>query len=643
VPSVLLVALIPSVPSSGVAGTAVGRTTVSASQPIGRSMRRGRPPPGPTVCVRTERSGVAMTETTTSGAVTVPEPDDDRAEPTSFDELDRAIADLQNAKDAWVAQDIETRIVLLEEAMASTHRVGERWVRAACAAEQIDFDSPAAGEKWASVWLTIRNLRLLKRSLEDIMEHGRPQPPGEPWTRPDGQVVVPAFPTDTYDRLVFAGFSAEIWMQAGVTLNDLHEHQASIYHQPKTHSGRVCLVLGAGNVSAIPPMDTLTKLFQEDEVVLLKMNPVNDYAGPYIEEALEPLVRAGFVRVVYGGTEVGTYLTDHDGVDTIHMTGSDRTHDAIVFGTGEEGERRKAAREPRLNKPITSELGNITPVIVVPGPWSDGDIRYQAENIATMLVNNAGFNCIATRAIVTHTEWVRRHDLLDELRWVLQDTPTRFPYYPGAEERFERFLAEHPEAERYGGPGPGDLPWTLIPDLDPDESDDIAFQTEAFCSLTGEVPLEAPRDVAAFVDRAVEFCNRTLWGTLAATIIVHPRSLKDPDVESAVERAIANLRYGTVVVNHWPGTAFAFTSTPWGAYPGHDLHDIQSGRGWVHNTYLYDRPEKAVVRGLFREPGTPPWFTTSETSHEVFRQLADLELDRSPGKLPGLTWSRLRS
>ena len=31
------------------------------------------------------------------------------------------------------------------------------------------------------------------------------------------------------------------------------------------------------------------------------------------------------------------------------------------------------------NKPITSELGNVTPIIVHPGKWSTSDIKYQAK------------------------------------------------------------------------------------------------------------------------------------------------------------------------------------------------------------------------------------------------------------------------
>jgi hypothetical protein len=97
------------------------------------------------------------------------------------------------------------------------------------------------------------------------------------------------------------------------------------------------------------------------------------------------------------------------------------------------------------------------------------------------------------------------------------------------------------------------------------------------------------------------------WGTLAATILVHPRSLKDPAVAAAIDRAVADLRYGTVGVNVWALTAYGLASLPWGGYPGSPAHDIQSGVGWVRNTYLLEDVEKSVLRAPWRlgKKGSP--------------------------------------
>ena len=79
-------------------------------------------------------------------------------------------------------------------------------------------------------------------------------------------------------------------------------------------------------------MDLLYKLFVNNQVVLLKPNMVNAYLGPLIEESFQALIAPGYLRVVYGGAEEGSYLCQHPDIDEIHITGSDKTFDAILFG-----------------------------------------------------------------------------------------------------------------------------------------------------------------------------------------------------------------------------------------------------------------------------------------------------------------------
>ena len=574
------------------------------------------------------------------GSAAIPEADH-RMPPTSKEKIDAALEVLREHAGEWVGMGIDERITLLETLTKSTLDVSERWIAAALEAKGISRGTAAEAEEWlAGPVVVLRNLQLLKRTLEDIRDHGSPRLPGRVTTRPDGQVVAPVFPTDGWDKLLFTGFTAEVWMDPAVTPSTLPETMG-VFYRNAPGKGNVALVLGAGNVSSIGPMDALYKLFAEGQVVVLKMNPVNEYLGPIFDEAFRELHRRGYFRVVYGGAEEGEYLCQHGAVDDIHITGSDKTHDAIVYGVGDEGRKRKEKREPRLSKPISSELGNVSPIIVVPGPWSQDDLAYQGVNLASSLTNNAGFNCNATRVIVTHQAWKQRAALLDAVKEALRKAPPRKPYYPGAAQRHEAFVEAHPKAHQFGPQGEGQVPWTFITDLDPSQPDDICFTTEAFCGVTSEVPLTAASTVE-FIENAVSFCNDELWGTLNAAIIVHPASLKDPAVAEALERAIANLRYGAVAVNHWPALAYALVSPTWGAFPGHEMHDIRSGRGVVHNTYLFDRPQKSVVRGPFRVMPKPAWFVTNKTSHEVGRKLASFNAEPSPTKIPSILWSALR-
>ncbi len=76
--------------------------------------------------------------------------------------------------------------------------------------------------------------------------------------------------------------------------------------------------------------------------------------------------------------------------------------------------------------------------------------------------------------------------------------------------------------------------------------------------------------------------------------------------------------------------------TPWGAFPGHTPDDIQSGTGVVHNTLMFSRPQKTVVRAPFRVFPKPVWFATHRTAHRLTPKLAAFEAAPSPAKLPGI-------
>lgn len=561
--------------------------------------------------------------------------------PSSREELDAAVKALAVGKGDWPQVPAAERVALLDRLIRDTLSVADGWVSASLEAKGLARDAPAAGEEWISgPFCVLRNIRLLREAVQQIAAGGRPAIPGPVWTRPDGRVVASVFPTSIWDRMFYAGVTGEVWMQPGVEADALVHTQAVAYRRPRDN-GRVVLVLGAGNVSSIGPMDTLYKLFVENSVVLYKAHPVNAYLGPLMREAFHALVEAGTLRIVYGGSEEGEYLCRHPDVDEIHITGSDKTYEAIVFGAGPEGEQRKAQRRPAMRKRVTAELGNVSPVIVVPGPWSARDIRYQAANLVSSLTNNAGFNCNATRVIVQDAEWPGRQRLMDEIRALLKTVPARKAYYPGAAARAATFAAAHPEAERFAETADGFLPWTLVAGMTARRSVDICYTTEAFCGLFAETAFES-NDAADFLDRAVKFCNETLWGTLNATVLVHPRSLHDAATREAVERAVGSLQYGSVSINHWAAISYALGVTTWGAFPGHPPDDIQSGTGVVHNTLMFQRPEKSVVRAPFRTWPKPPWFVTNRIARTLAPKLARFEAKPSLLRAVGIFATAIR-
>ena len=87
----------------------------------------------------------------------------------------------------------------------------------------------------------------------------------------------------------------------------------------------------------------------------------------------------------------------------------------IKYGTRDIDPSKKCELKPTLQvffmflirnaycpqKRITAELGNISPVIIVPGAWTEKELNFQAANIAGMIDHNASFNCTTPRLLVT--------------------------------------------------------------------------------------------------------------------------------------------------------------------------------------------------------------------------------------------------
>lgn len=559
-------------------------------------------------------------------------------------QLDEALNILSEQAPVFARLSAGERASLLRACVPRLAQVAPEWVAAACQAKGLRLDGPESSEEWlGGPMVTMRALRLYLRSLDDIQSAGRPRLlPGAVRTAADGRLEITVLPGDGFDKALSAGFTGTLRMQPGLTEAKVREAQASHYHSgDKGRSGAVSLILGAGNVASIPPADALYKLLHEGKVCLIKLNPVNEYLGPFYERAFQPLVERGFIRFAYGGADVGSYLTYHQQIADVHITGSDRTHDLIVWGPpGPERERRMAENDPLLKKEITSELGCVTPVMIAPAEFSREELRFIAENIATQVVNNASFNCNAAKVLVMSEGWAQREALWSELRDILQGLSPRRAYYPGARARFEQLTAGREKIMRLGRESQTELPWTLIRGLDP-KSNDPLFTTEPFCSLLSEVVLPE-RDPAAFIRAAARFSNDRLWGTLSCGMIVHPRLEQSAEVRAALAAAIDELRYGVIGINHWPGVAYGSMLLPWGGHVSATLKDVQSGIGYVHNTQMLEGVEKSVLRGPLMVKPKPPWFVTHKNAHMVAERMVGFEA--SPGwlKVPGVALAAMR-
>lgn len=558
---------------------------------------------------------------------------------SDLNSLEAAVTVLQGSAESFAKLPIATKRALIRQAMDRILDVAERWVADGSRAKGIPIDS---GEEWLTGPVpTMRNLRLLDETLCRIEQGHTTIADKQIRQRRDGRLEVSVFPTSGLDAALFAGFRVAQVMEPGMEFQAVKEN-AGAFYRDKARTGSVTLILGAGNVSSIAPTDALHKSFAEGSVCIIKMNPVNEWVGPHLEYAFKPFIDKGYMRIVYGADDVGAYLVNHPSIDAIHITGSNHTHDMIVWGPpGKEREQRLRDNSPLLKKRISSELGNVSPVAILPAQYSRGELAFMAKNVAAMITNNASFNCNAAKVLITATRWTQREQFMGKMEQALRDTPTRLAYYPGAFDRYEQLVSERDNVTKLGRAAERVLPWTILYDIDPARKDDPLFLTEPFCPIISETRLDA-NEPAAFVQQAAAFMNDTLRGTLNATFMVQHRMERTGEVAHALDAAIMALRYGTVTINHWAALGFAAMSPVWGGHPSSTLVDAQSGIGWVHNTLLLEGVEKSVLRGPLTVFPKPAWFADNNKTAAIGARL--LALEHSPRwlKLPGMALTALQ-
>lgn len=560
---------------------------------------------------------------------------------------DEIVERLTLGEKAWAATTLEERSELLRQVVDLIDENAQEWVDIATSIKKIPAGSPLIGEEWTSgPWATITAINHLRETIGRLAS-GKDALDGFAFHQvPGNRVAVNVLPSSIYDKLLLSGFTADVWMEPGVTEQEARATAGLGLLDPAGTRG-VVLVLGAGNIFSIAPLDTLYMLFADNRVVALKLNPITDPLKPLFEKIFAPLIDLGAVEILSGSIEIGGILAQHPGVAAVHMTGSENTHDAIVWGPGDEGRANKAAGTPKLTKPMSSELGGVAPAIIVPGRWSKADLKFQAQHVATQRLHNSGSNCIAAQMVVLSSDWAQKDAFLAELQKALADAPARPAWYPGSADRVATARDTHPGCAIETG---GTPERTLITGLDLGNADEPAFSAEYFAPVLGVT--ELPGTGVDFLRTAVETANTTLRGTLGANIIVHPSTRKQIGPE--FEDIVADLRYGTIAINAWTAVGYLTANATWGAFPGHPLDNIESGAGVVHNALLIARPERTVVRGPFRPAPRsilhgewtltpkPAWFVNNRTAATTGKRLTKLSVAPSLRRLPGVFASALR-
>ncbi|MFJ2503250.1 aldehyde dehydrogenase family protein [Microbacterium sp. NPDC087592] len=560
----------------------------------------------------------ASKSTPTAGPASLSEGEQER--------LATAIDDLQAGARTWSALTVAQRVTLLRAVRTSVAATAEDWANTAAASKGLDGKHPLRGEEWLSgPYSVLGALDAYIETLSRLAKGANPLDGIAIDRAPGGRTRVHAFPLTGIDRFLLSGFTGEVWLEPGITPSAARAG-AGLAQRTPTESGGVGLVLGAGNVTSIPVLDVLYELLAHNRTALLKVNPTQDALVPVYKRALAPLVEPGLLRIVRGGPAVGAYLTGHPDLVHVHITGSAATFDTIVWGPSKgDGaaatKRRRRENRPQLKKPITAELGGVSPIIVVPGAWTDADLTYQAEHIATMRLQNSGHNCIAGQVVIMSSDWDQADAFRAALRRAYANAPERPIWYPGSPSRMELATDAYPDALVLGD--------RLLVEIDADDDAAALETTEYFAPVLGVVTVAGTGQ--EFLDAAVAHANDKLQGTLGANLLIDPATEKA--LGAGFERAIAALHYGSIAINSWTAFAFITPTLTWGAFPGGTIDDVGSGIGVVHNALLLDGVERSVLRGPFRPfPRSlpiangggrltilpkPPWFVSARTGAAV--------------------------
>ena len=530
-------------------------------------------------------------------------------------EIDRSINSLRFNSKEFAEIDNVKLITMFEECIQNIKSIAYYWATIAAEKKGVT-NTIAEGEEWlAGPFASVFALQYYIETLKDVRK------PLNKDLFNEVNNTYKVFPNNNLEKIFFPFISAEVKFNKNIKFNEIENYRG--FAMRYSHKPSTTLVLGAGNVSCIPLLDTIYHLVTKRSVVYLKLNPVNDYLLPVYEKVFERFISLGYMVVTKGSTEESKYMVDHKGIDHIHLTGSDETYENIVYGKKlNENEKSLKSLSKKNNKSFSSELGNVTPIIIHPGNWTNSEIKHQARKIVTAKLNNGGFNCISAQIVVLPDGWKHTNKLMKYVKHYMKNIDDRFSYYPNSIEKLNS-LEKDKNYERLNDDA------CATPHLSREIKSYSKFETSEVWGTSiyfKQIPFTSDLEYAQNV---IDYCNNTLWGNLGATVLF--KKYKNKKNKNITDLYISELKYGTVAINEWSAIGFIIPTLPWGGFPGNKDNDIQSGQDFVHNSLFFESVENGIVYSKFRMSNLidPLWFVTNKKGKKVFKNLTYFQIDKT--------------
>ena len=516
---------------------------------------------------------------------------------------------LSENKVIWKEMKAQQRLAFLQKMLQRVQNIDyKRWGDQSSLHQGYNPDAThgeviAASEEMVNSAIMVGTIRALIRTYLSVVKTSKPPKIKSQRALTGPQYITSVFPYDFADTMSpygMSGVKGEVWTVDGPPI------------QKYSSNGHVSLVLGAGNQNFLAFGDVMHEMFIKGNVTILKHHPIREFCSPFYEEIFADLIDEGFFVSTRGNLDISSWLCQHDFVDAVHMTGGTATHDAIVWGSDPETQiQNKGSNTPVLTKPMTSELGCITPWIIASGvEWTDKELRRHASQLAKAFVSHNSCNCLSPKVVILDEDWPQIEKFIGYLREILSKAKCPPPYYPGSRRRFQGFEEAYPKDaleliqsgsastrtdHDFGDP----LGWMLV-HMNAD-SNPYAVQNEAFSPVLAIYRMKGHNQCDVFLPKAVNYVNEEVWGTLSCTLLFHDRLKKSH--HETLEHAISKLRYGSIAINLWTSIVYGLDGCTWGAFPGESLDRVASGIGRTRNAFLIQNVEKSVLRSAFVHAG----------------------------------------
>jgi len=508
--------------------------------------------------------------------------------------VDNAYATLQSKKAEFASLPPKQKAELLTACLDRfDHSVLEQFAADACEYRGIVRDTPVGKvnydlEQIILVSMVSKYMKALREQMTCLDKTGSFKPP--PSTAKMGnRTTCRVFPLNAGDSRQKPNLTCDVWLQPGKPAS-----QGAEYRKFVKEGGNVCLVLGASNMAFLGWIDMLYMAFVDSKVCLIKWPPTHDYISKVFEHVMQPMIERGYTAHGCCDMDVAIHMSSHKTLDSIHMTGGQTTYDAI----------RKS-----FHKEFTCELGAVSPYIVCPGDeWTDEQVEAHADHLAWGIHMNQSAICFSPKLLIVSKNWAKKDLFIESTKKFLANSLAYPCWFPGMEARQKAFLKQYPNAEvrsaksvpaffNYDEEKRPKLDWIFINDV-PNKTGEYALVTEPFAPMLSILEID-DSSVPDFLNQAADLCANKLPGNLAATVIVH--SATQEKNSDAVEKILADLEYGTVSLNSNIVNSYVASGT-WGGFPGNTPENPQSGIGFVHNSFMFDFPEKTVARCPFIDP-----------------------------------------